>query len=197
MLLQEIRFIHALAEKEEVTVTQRELPVMEHLSKYFDVKYKLGGVASFSVAVNHETPSVTYKGKTRPLVFPRGLIRAEQKDIDYFFQGTIQGREGDWDNFPNATIIESGAGRDFPTKAYDPDYFDKMARTKFALVPNGVSFPWSYRFFEAVLSGAVPLVEEPLPLYDGYKFFIIGQPHEFKQDYIQHNLDKIIKDCML
>ena len=41
MLLQEIRFIHALSEKKEITITERELPALKHISKYFDIKYKL------------------------------------------------------------------------------------------------------------------------------------------------------------
>jgi len=198
MLLQEIRFIHSLAENNKITITERELPALKHISKYFDIQYKLGEKTSYEVKIDHEKPSVTFLEKERTLVFPKSMVRQEEKTIDYFFQGLFSdNREKFVKKFPNALIIESNNGRIFPEKAYDKEYFDNMAKTKFALIPNGVSFPWSYRFFEAVMSCAIPIVEEHIPLYNGYKYFLIDEKHEYREDYIKLNLDKFIRDLTL
>ena len=197
MLLQEIRFIHALSEKKEITITERELPALKHISKYFDIKYKLGDKTSYSVKIDHEKPSVTFSEQVKILVFPKSMIRQEEKTIDYFFQGLTDTRDEFIKKFPNALIVKSDNGRVFPEKAYDKEYFDKMAKTKFALIPNGVSFPWSYRFFEAVMSCAIPIIEEPIPLYDGYKYFLINDKHEYREDYTKSNLEKFIKDLTI
>ena len=192
MLLQEIRFIHALAEKEKIVITERELPALKHISKYFDIQYELGD-KNYDVKIDHEKPSVEFLGEVRPLVFPKSMIRQEEKIIDYFFQGLNR----TFKEFPNALIIHSNNGRVFPEKAYDKEYFDRMAQTKFALVPNGMSFKWSYRFFEAVMSCAIPIVEEHIPLYNGYKYFLMSEAHEYRKDYIAHNLKKFTNDLTI
>ena len=42
----------------------------------------------------------------------------------------------------------------------DPAYLQDMARAKFALCPRG-DHPWSIRFFEAIMSRAIPIVDDP------------------------------------
>jgi hypothetical protein len=69
----------------------------------------------------------------------------------------------------DVTVWASERGRRFPTKAWDDQYFDLLARSQCVLCPSG-DFLWSYRFFEAVLCGALPIVEEPVPLYDGFRY---------------------------
>jgi hypothetical protein len=67
------------------------------------------------------------------------------------------------------TVWSSERGRRFPTKAWDDEYFDLLARSQCVLCPSG-DFLWSYRFFEAALCGALPIVEEAVPLYDGFRY---------------------------
>ena len=69
----------------------------------------------------------------------------------------------------DVTVWSSERGRRFPTKAWDDEYFDLLARSQCVLCPSG-DFLWSYRFFEAALCGALPIVEEPVPLYDGFRY---------------------------
>ena len=72
---------------------------------------------------------------------------------------------------PNRLIAcESRRGRDFPVKAWDEDYYRLMASARYVLCPSG-DFVWTYRFFEAALCGAVPIVEETCSLYDGYTHY--------------------------
>lgn len=69
----------------------------------------------------------------------------------------------------DVTVWSSERGRRFPTKAWDDEYFDLLARSQCVLCPSG-DYLWSYRFFEAALCGALPIVEEPVPLYDGFRY---------------------------
>ena len=66
----------------------------------------------------------------------------------------------------DVTVWSSERGRRFPTKAWDEEYFQLLADSEHVLCPSG-DYQWSYRFFEACLCGAVPIVEEASPLYDG------------------------------
>ena len=69
----------------------------------------------------------------------------------------------------DVAVWSSERGRRFPTKAWDDDYYDLLARSQCVLCPSG-DYLWSYRFFEAVLCGALPIIEEPVPLYDGFRY---------------------------
>ena len=69
----------------------------------------------------------------------------------------------------DVTVWSSERGRRFPTKAWDDEYYDLLARSQCVLCPSG-DYLWSYRFFEAALCGALPIVEEPVPLYDGFRY---------------------------
>ena len=66
-------------------------------------------------------------------------------------------------------IWSSNKGRKFPVKAWDDDYFKVLADSKFVLCPSGVCI-WSYRFFESILCGAIPIVEKNCEAYKGFKF---------------------------
>lgn len=67
-------------------------------------------------------------------------------------------------------IIPSTIGRYFPKKAWDDQYYDQMANSKFVLCPNG-DFVWTYRFFEAILCGAIPIIEGEAEIYNGFHYF--------------------------
>lgn len=67
-------------------------------------------------------------------------------------------------------IWSSTRGRKYPEKAWDDAYFRFMANSEFVLCPSGNSI-WSYRFFEAILCGAIPIIEESCPEYEGFKYY--------------------------
>lgn len=67
-------------------------------------------------------------------------------------------------------LWSSNRGRTYPIKAWDEGYFELLGRSKFVLCPSG-DFTWSYRFFESILCGAIPVVEEPCPVYEGFVYF--------------------------
>jgi len=71
----------------------------------------------------------------------------------------------------------SDRGWRHPTKAWDASYFQRLANSKFVLCPDG-KFVWTYRFFEAVLCGAIPVIQNWCPLYDGFRYHTMEDPVE-------------------
>jgi hypothetical protein len=86
-------------------------------------------------------------------------------------------------------IVSNSRGREFPLKAWDDEYFRTMSRAKFVLCPRG-DFAWTYRFFEAIMCGAIPLVEEPCALYESFRFRDLNAPTRdlsWSRDDAEHN----------
>lgn len=79
-------------------------------------------------------------------------------------------------------IWNSERGRRFPVKAWDREYQELLGRSRFVLCPNG-DFIWTYRFYEAAMCGAIPVVEDACPLYDGFRFYRMSDdPRELTWD---------------
>jgi hypothetical protein len=86
-------------------------------------------------------------------------------------------------------IASNVRGRKFPIKAWDDDYFRTMSRAKFVLCPRG-DYAWTYRFFEATMCGAIPLVEEPCAHYASFRYQDINTPVRdltWSRDDVEHN----------
>ena len=64
----------------------------------------------------------------------------------------------------------STRGRVFPVKAWDEEYFRLLADSEFVLCPSG-DYVWTYRFFESIMCGAIPIIEEYCPIYEGFRYF--------------------------
>lgn len=69
----------------------------------------------------------------------------------------------------NLIIWSSNRGRKFPIKSWDDEYFKVLGDSQFVLCPSGVCI-WSYRFFESILCGAIPIVESNCEAYEGFRF---------------------------
>ncbi len=65
-------------------------------------------------------------------------------------------------------VCSSDRGRTFPIKAWDEEYFRILAGSEFVLCPSG-DCVWSYRVFEAILCGAIPIAEKECPAYEGFR----------------------------
>ncbi len=89
----------------------------------------------------------------------------------------------------DVTLWWSERGRRFPIKAWDEDYFRMLAASEAVLCPNGDSV-WSYRFFEACLCGALPIVEQASPLYERFRYRLMTQPRDhgpWSREVAEHN----------
>ncbi len=93
-------------------------------------------------------------------------------------------------NFKEITIVSSRRGRKFPYKTWDQNYFNELAKSKFVLCPKG-DCVWSYRFFEAIMCGAIPIAEEHSPAFEGFQYYQMSDSkikHHYSHDIIFHNL---------
>jgi len=75
--------------------------------------------------------------------------------------------------YPTGRILITATtrGRTFPGKSWDEEYYAIMASSKFILCPSGdAGCPWTYRFFEAMLCGAIPVVETVTSVYSPFYF---------------------------
>jgi hypothetical protein len=89
----------------------------------------------------------------------------------------------------------SSRGRSFPIKTWDVEYYNFLVNSEFVLCPSG-DFVWSYRFFESILCGAIPVIEEYCDVYSGFKFkYMSDNPNDLvwnKED-IEHNYNLCLK----
>lgn len=159
------------------------------------------------VEISHERPATRVGTAERPLIFPHGVIeRCRRKwdatrPIRVLFVGLLTQPRAralrEWlervlgpagpgglrelsrraESELGVKIVASTRGREFPVKAWDDDYFDSLGRTEFVLCPSG-DYAWTYRFFEAAMCGAVPIVEQPCPLYAGFEYRGMDEPFE-------------------
>jgi len=68
------------------------------------------------------------------------------------------------------SITSSSRGRAFPGKSWDDSYFRTLLKTNYVLCPNG-DHVWTYRFFEATLCGAIPIVQDSCAEYEGFRYY--------------------------
>lgn len=71
-------------------------------------------------------------------------------------------------------LWSSDRGRVFPIKSWDNNYFELLANTEFTLCPAG-DFIWTYRFFEAILCGSIPVIEKDCSAYSGFRYFYLNE----------------------
>ena len=97
-------------------------------------------------------------------------------------------------NVGDLTLWSSNRGRAFPVKTWDEEYFKLLAKSKFVLCPSG-DFIWTYRFFESILCGAIPIIEKTCKVYDGFIFKTMSEPYlklEWSKEIAQHNYELCI-----
>ena len=117
------------------------------------------------------------------LLFPKTLIQAiesmgKTKNINYYFKGTITPKRN-WIFEFDATIVYSNYGRDAHRKYnIDVNYYRQMCSSKFVLCPTG-DCPWSYRFFEAIMCFAIPIIHDDDIFCNDYVHFKHDEPHYY------------------
>ena len=109
-------------------------------------------VSNKSYNLNYET--YTFKVK-RKIFFKLNISKPLIKKFDKFY------------------LSSSNRGRVFPGKSWDDNYYNFLLSSKFILCPSGV-YTWTYRFFESILCGAIPVVENHSPSYKGFKYYTMG-----------------------
>ena len=98
----------------------------------------------------------------------------EGNKISRLYKNLIGSREI-FDEETGIYMFASNKGRIFPIKVWDEKYYSILSNSKFVLCPDG-EFVWTYRFFEAIFCGAIPIVENSCELYRGYHYFLMSNP---------------------
>lgn len=218
-LIQNIRFALALAEKNsEIAVPYKYKFIFDYLYKKFQIPVKTYrkqefGIKKTSLSFSHEKPEIRINDICMPLVFPVAMVNfceANWKNANrkIIFSGLITDKRKEslenWleyickykvdikDSFKNEKIeiSFSSRGRELPVKAWDQEYYDKLLENQFALCPDG-DFIWTYRFFEAVMCGAIPIIENTCSLYTNFKCYDMKTPLDeivYDQEMVNHNI---------
>lgn len=192
-LLQTVRAAHAAAETVRIGVLERDLPKFDYLARHFVLDYQPG--VPPAIVVDHQSPLTSIGEVSRPLIFPHGIVdrcRAMwgDRDLEVTFCGLVTAGRQDvlmpWLD-RGAQVRSSTAGRRWPAKGWDQRYYDLLARSEHVLCPDG-DFVWTYRFFETVLCGALPIVQTSCGLYDGFVFTRMDQPQPgWDRQVAEHN----------
>jgi hypothetical protein len=86
----------------------------------------------------------------------------------------------------------SQRGRHFPIKSWDEEYYRLLGRSQFVLCPRG-DCVWTYRFFEAALCGALPVIEATCEAYAGFRYKTMAEPArdmEWRREDAEHNYER-------
>lgn len=212
-LIQEIRFIHSLLDENYILHFNNETYTkLEPLLKKYPKNVKIGLNNSLDnisnhLSINHTKPEIIFKNNYKRLIFPKSLIEYcenyyTEKISGIFFSGLITpNRKSIINSLSTHTNIplivkNSSRGRTFPQKSYDIDYFNEMSKFKFILCPNG-DFVWTYRFFESIMCGAIPIVEQSCDIFEGFKYFSVNDvitDDKWDINIIKSNIDLLKKN---
>jgi hypothetical protein len=141
---------------------------------------------------NHKGARNILDGCEVGIIFPRSLVAYcscgvwSDKNMSFYFSGIEYGGRTwvlDYANKSKAEVTFTSEGRSIRKKTglYDYPYYDKLMSSRFALAPNG-DFPWTYRFLEGIMCGAIPIVPHrtvPEEQEVGFEYCEVGQPCVF------------------
>jgi hypothetical protein len=173
-LLQTFRLSQAMAEADHVLQVSESASTNWAVSqKLFGTRFEIGNDApAIQVRIDHATPTTGFNGLYRPLIYPHAYVSkcremwGDRSSYAIFIGNLTESRKAvlsKWLNY----VTPSKVGAQWPTKIWDDQYMGSLATTKCVLCPPG-DYEWTYRFYEAMLCGALPIVEKPSKYTDGY-----------------------------
>lgn len=226
--IQTIRFAMALLEQNpKLQMPIENKPIFDYLNNYFsyDVSYytsKRQVKIRKDISFEHQAPKVCVNAQEKTLVFPKQML-----DLCFSKWGkrekiTFSGYQTDirvkalttWLKEVNGVsvnlsdggysqdkidIVWSNTGRQMPQKSWDEAYYNELLNSGFVLCPDG-DFIWTYRFFEAIICGAIPIIENMCSHYEGYFFYDMKTPMDqliYNRDKALENLNHLIRTMTL
>lgn len=135
------------------------------------------------IQLNYPKSSLNFNSWIRPSFFSSMQTKIEFK-LGINNEEKITKRK-----YKDIVFWSSKRGRKFPIKSWDDEYFKLLANSEFVLCPNG-DYIWTYRFFESIMCGAIPIIEDYCSLYDGFRFKTIEEPIQkmkWSQEDAEHN----------
>lgn len=98
----------------------------------------------------------------------------------------------------------SDTGRRFPRKSWNVDYYALLLSSRFAFCPNGDVGPdgpsWTYRFFDPIMCGCIPIVDKPHALFAGYHYLLASEQidhSDWQNDHALSNFAKLSAELTL
>jgi hypothetical protein len=164
------------------------------------------GLVGGNISLHHALAGSTWNGVELPVIFPRRMVQfcscgvsGIVKNVSFVFVGMHTARRAwtkEYEKDPNS-VIRSTNSRGELMKAkvdarYDWDYLALLRSAKFALIPDG-DFIWTYRFFESVACGCLPILpreaefREMEPTHVGYHACYHGQACDYEQKALVNN----------
>ena len=202
--IQSIRLFHALSEAGvELSITEDNKAKLEYLNSYFTIPYSIKSEEKDlpNLKIFHEElPGCSFFDKKLSLVYPKEVFyylknrRPAKRYNKLFFQGTItEKRKKEIEKIEKTSVLKvksfsSDSGIVCPIKCWDSSYYSTMAKFKFVFCPDG-DFIWTYRFFEAIMCGCIPVIQNTCPLYEGFKYFTENDLHNlsYDEEIVKHN----------
>lgn len=188
------------------------------LKKNFTINYIIGNNNAKIVDVDysHKDPFVRVGDITLPLLYPMSIVNycksfwKEERVIDYIFIGLLaQHRRNHiraWkETLPNKEnlhihIENNTNGRSIhkdAVNAWDKRYFLLLAKSKFTLCPSG-TFTWTYRFFESILCGSIPIITHYAKCYEGFHFYYMDdKDYVYDREKVEYNFNLAIERLTL
>lgn len=184
-------------------------PVFEKIQGVYFVRALQEARIAFRHPVTINRARATQKnGKmSYPLLFPRSLVEgcrrawvSHPRPVRYAFRGYKSERRS-WvseyqrPEFERSDIFFTNKGRTLATQSdpfvYDWAYYRSLASATFALCPPG-EHDWTYRFFEAVMCGAIPVVNSNCihECMRGFRVYAHDAPdtHKPSASMVAHNI---------
>lgn len=192
-LIQTIKATQAVMESGvKVSVDKKYAHIYNYLNRYFHTDYTLKDAPLVDSEMCHQTPFVRIGKETKSLLYPKSvpakLLKTWQdRKIPFLFIGHIP----DYRKQPlelwktRAKIEGTNNGRRGIQRFWDEEYYKKLGKAQFVLCPDG-GWPWSYRFFEAVMCGATPVVQTEVPCYEGF-YYHRWDDENFERKNVQEN----------
>lgn len=154
--------------------------------------------------VDHKSSLCYYKDKTFELKFPLRYLKIineieVKRDILFSFKG-LYTESRIWVqkfDLPNSNIIFTNEGRIIDKFYIDVEYFKLMKSSFFVLCPKG-DYNWSYRFFEAIMCKAIPIIETNAidKTMEGFRFYHKDQSIDtyiYSEEIVEFNYNRFLK----
>ena len=161
------------------------------------------GLKYTRLATDHRNAANYIDGKEYSLLFPKSLFDLcqgnEKRIYQYYFKGEITPQRSWIIKFKNEfSIIEHYEhGRNDSIKfEYDKDYFNGLKQSLFALCPIG-ECKWSYRLFEAVMCGCIPIIEDSDIFRNEFFSYRKNEKHIYLPEKAKENKIKLVSKFML
>lgn len=160
---------------------------------YVERSLKEAGLNIKDWEFSHKEPFIKIKSITKPLIFPLNMIREWGDKKGTVFRGKITSKRRDFlVNFPDAKITNDLGGRNKGDELWKDIYWDEMINAEFVLCPDG-DFVWTYRFFEAIMCGSIPIIQNTCDLYKGFCYLTKDDKKTYNAKDAKYNLE-LLKD---